>query len=300
MRKMTIVFLLMAVMATMATAGIREVRVNSGPTLSIYSTDCQVFEIWRSEDGVNFYLHQTVNRDDLELEGPDEYGYRTYVDSAVEEGTKYFYKVLSNGSESNMDYGWSIFPSPTIPPMAQISGDKIVWTWPEYNGFPTNKWIYYSFRRANGNVPGPWGDNGDEIGNECYTDLGTTDGNYVAVVNFEGKVLQTRQSPNGYADMISPEATSVENQAENFSLCQNYPNPFNPVTTIAYTVSNSGHVRLTVFNLSGQQVASLVDEVQPTGRQSVIWDASNFPAGPYFYQLEMDGTSQIGKMSLLK
>lgn len=97
----------------------------------------------------------------------------------------------------------------------------------------------------------------------------------------------------------------VSNENENtlvteFNLSQNYPNPFNPTTTIDFTIAESGKVRLSVFNLMGQQVAELVNENKSSGTHSVIWDATGAASGTYYYRLEAGNKTLTQKMMLIK
>ncbi len=85
-----------------------------------------------------------------------------------------------------------------------------------------------------------------------------------------------------------------------FSLKQNYPNPFNPVTTIAYSLAKSSHVELTVFNLLGQKVATLVNAKQAAGQYQVTFDAAHLASGIYVYQIKAGSFVQTRKMLLLK
>ncbi|MBD3378429.1 T9SS type A sorting domain-containing protein, partial [candidate division KSB1 bacterium] len=91
-----------------------------------------------------------------------------------------------------------------------------------------------------------------------------------------------------------------------YSLDQNYPNPFNPGTTISYGLPEDTRVRLQVFNMKGQVVATLVDAFQPAGRYDLRWDAStalngsSLPTGIYFYKLETSQYTQIKKMIYTK
>jgi len=85
-----------------------------------------------------------------------------------------------------------------------------------------------------------------------------------------------------------------------FSLSQNYPNPFNPSTLIGYDLARSADVSLKVFNILGQQVLELVNEVQPAGRYSVRFDASSLPSGMYFYRLRAGKFSSVRSMMLIK
>ncbi len=85
-----------------------------------------------------------------------------------------------------------------------------------------------------------------------------------------------------------------------FSLEQNYPNPFNPTTTIQYNTPKTGFVSLDVYNLLGQKVATLVNEVVQAGSHTVNFNASDLPSGVYMYQLKTDNFNSIKKMTLLK
>lgn len=70
-----------------------------------------------------------------------------------------------------------------------------------------------------------------------------------------------------------------------FELLQNYPNPFNPSTTIRYQISQSQFVNLRVFDITGKEIAVLVNEKQSAGTYEVRWDASKYSSGTYFYRL---------------
>jgi|AntRauTorcE11897_2_1112592.scaffolds.fasta_scaffold00072_38 hypothetical protein len=85
-----------------------------------------------------------------------------------------------------------------------------------------------------------------------------------------------------------------------FALKQNYPNPFNPTTSIQYSVENAGEVSLTVYNVMGQQVATLVSESKSAGTYQVSWDASNNASGIYYYRLESAGQVLTRQMTLIK
>jgi hypothetical protein len=101
------------------------------------------------------------------------------------------------------------------------------------------------------------------------------------------------------------EETLTEDQAlalgpQEFALEQNYPNPFNPSTRIAYTLPDAGRVTLTVYNMLGQEVATLVNETRSAGRHEAIWDASGMPSGIYFCRLQSGTFTETKRMTLVK
>ncbi len=91
-----------------------------------------------------------------------------------------------------------------------------------------------------------------------------------------------------------------------FILSQNYPNPFHQSTRIEYTISNAQHVKLQVFNYLGQEVITLADGIQSSGRHTIEWNGCNaagqqVPGGVYFYQLKTDtGNTETMRMIFLK
>jgi hypothetical protein len=86
----------------------------------------------------------------------------------------------------------------------------------------------------------------------------------------------------------------------NFSLSQNYPNPFNPSTKIKYAVSSPQYATLKVYDVLGNEVATLLDEYKPAGKFEVEFDASGLPSGVYFYRIQSGNFIDTKKMLLLK
>lgn len=95
-------------------------------------------------------------------------------------------------------------------------------------------------------------------------------------------------------------STEQEDKPQTFALEQNYPNPFNPVTTIEYSVSESAPVKLTVYNVMGQQVATLVSETKSPGTYRVNWNAAAMASGIYYYRLQAANQVMIRQMTLIK
>jgi hypothetical protein len=87
---------------------------------------------------------------------------------------------------------------------------------------------------------------------------------------------------------------------QNFSLEQNYPNPFNPSTKIIFNLNQAGMTKLSVYNLLGQEITTLVNEELVAGRHTVNFDASALSSGVYFYKIESGKNTATMKMMLLK
>ncbi len=105
-------------------------------------------------------------------------------------------------------------------------------------------------------------------------------------------------------DVIGFTSTETSVPAE-FTLHQNYPNPFNLITIIQYELHQRAQVSITILDLQGRQVKSLISDWQDAGHHSVAWDASNdkgqpASAGMYFYQIRSGEHVQTRKMLLLK
>ena len=121
------------------------------------------------------------------------------------------------------------------------------------------------------------------------------------------KVVQDNLSGFDYDDKSGDFTVNIptgvphdQNHVENFKLYPAYPNPFNPTTKIKYSVDKNSSVKISVFNLIGEKVATLVDEEKSPGVYEVNFDASNLPTGTYLYQLQANDFISTKKMILLK
>ncbi len=111
-----------------------------------------------------------------------------------------------------------------------------------------------------------------------------------------------------YIFTSSPSSVFDDNQehiSRGFRLDRNYPNPFNPQTEISYALPVDCRVSLTVYNILGQKVVTLVDEFQEAGKKNVLWDGKNasgheLPSGIYFYRIDAGEVTQARKMVILK
>jgi hypothetical protein len=95
--------------------------------------------------------------------------------------------------------------------------------------------------------------------------------------------------------------SSVDNELpQGYALEQNYPNPFNPTTTISFALGKASNVKLTVYNLLGQKVATLIDSRLAAGAHTVLFDASKLSSGVYIYRLDAVDFRAQKKMMLIK
>jgi hypothetical protein len=85
-----------------------------------------------------------------------------------------------------------------------------------------------------------------------------------------------------------------------FVLYANYPNPFNPTTNFGFRIANFGFVSLKIYDVLGDEVATLVNGEKPAGRYTINFNAAGLAAGVYFYQLKADGFAETKKLILLK
>jgi hypothetical protein len=98
-----------------------------------------------------------------------------------------------------------------------------------------------------------------------------------------------------YSDVVE-----VEVVPDQFELSQNYPNPFNPSTTIRFSLPQAAQIKINLYNMLGEQVASIAEGMYESGYHKVTFNASNLPSGTYIYRLESSDFVQVKKMMLIK
>ena len=139
---------------------------------------------------------------------------------------------------------------------------------------------------------------------EAVKDLGIPDGLFngawTVTAEFGDEVRFANQVWTVNLDV--PVGTSLDEteQPFRFELNQNYPNPFNPSTQIAFSIAETGHVQVAVYTVTGQRVATLVNETMSAGRHTVGFDASQLSSGVYIYRLSSNGLTTTRKMLLVK
>jgi len=126
------------------------------------------------------------------------------------------------------------------------------------------------------------------------------------VVAADGSIINALSQNQKEGQEVEDESLSQEESVPmRFSLSQNYPNPFNPTTTIQYILKEDCHVSLKIYNLSGQEVRTLVNEYQPAGYKATMWDGRNslgqqVPSGIYLYKIAATDFTEYKKMALIK
>jgi N-acetylneuraminic acid mutarotase len=119
-------------------------------------------------------------------------------------------------------------------------------------------------------------------------------------MNISNTRLSTVEEYNPALDITSVGESNNVSLPMEYSLYQNYPNPFNPTTTISYSNPSTSHVRLAVYDIMGQEVAVLTNEVQKAGIYNARFSGANLASGVYFYRLSTENSTLIKRMVLAK
>jgi len=202
--------------------------------------------------------------------------------------------IPGTGTGGYVFISWGIVPVELSSFYANVSNGNVVLNWTtetELNNqeFVVERRITESQFITIGNIQG----NGTTTGRKYYsfTDASVEAGKYfyrLKQVDFDGSFE--------YSNEVSAEVTAPLE----FALAQNYPNPFNPSTSIKYSVPESGNIRLSVFNVVGEEVAVLAEGFSQAGFYEVTFDASNLSTGVYLSKLQSANSVQTKKMMLLK
>jgi hypothetical protein len=231
----------------------------------------------------------------------------TYLDNSIETNSDYFYAATAVDNEGHESYFSNIFElqtsSATPVELAIFTGKahnntiSLEWaTKTETNnyGFEIEKSINKVAWEAIGFVQG----HGTSTSPQSYSfiDQSVTSGEYY----YRLKQVDLNSSYK-YSEIISVGITAPIS----FKLNQNYPNPCNPSTTISYTLPQSSHVELIVYNTIGQMVNSLVNTYQEAGSYSVQWNGDSsaglsVPSGIYYYKIETSFGTKLKRMTLIK
>jgi len=175
----------------------------------------------------------------------------------------------------------------TVTAIAEPAGSGSVNMYPPKTEYEAGDIVRLNPIAAGGYLFQNW--SGDITGSDYTVNL-TVDGNKYIIAHF-----------------IIYNAVDEEKQVipDKFALQQNFPNPFNPETLIRYQLAKVSNVKITIFNLQGQLIFSLVDEIQPAGYHKTRWLAidnsgNKVPSGVYLYRMETDHYFDVKKMILMK
>jgi len=108
---------------------------------------------------------------------------------------------------------------------------------------------------------------------------------------------------NNESNVVTSTGSAIQltgKMPEGFHLFQNYPNPFNPATMISYDLHENGFITLSVFNLRGQLIETLISEFKTAGKHTVKWTAGQLNSGVYLYKIDTAGMTKVKKCILLK
>ncbi|MCX6151458.1 MAG: T9SS type A sorting domain-containing protein [Ignavibacteriales bacterium] len=195
---------------------------------------------------------------------------------------------------TNLKSDGSLLPVELTSFTANLIGKEVKLSWKtatEVNNYGFNverrmkseEWSTLGFINGNGNSNSPK--------EYSYIDRTVSSGNYI---------YRLKQIDNDGKYKYSSQVEVTGNNFPNgFILEQNYPNPFNPTTNIEYNLSETGIVKIGIFNILGEQVTLLKEQIEEPGHYNIEWNAQNYPSGIYFCKLEFN--SKAGsKLKILK
>jgi hypothetical protein len=150
---------------------------------------------------------------------------------------------------------------------------------------------------------------------ENSTDMSISSAVYPVTIRAEGMQLQLKDKVTGKMlnkILSDGEAMVIENSnlktiaiskvalPTAYMLSQNYPNPFNPTTTISFGIPEEKLVRISIYNILGEKVSDILNEVLTAGYHDIEFNAANLPSGIYFFRMDAGNFTSIKKMSLIK
>ena len=278
------------------------------------------YQYRQSEDGVTWSDWEDIPESETSTSTTLIYPLRHLV-TGLTNGTTYHFQVraVNRGGESDASNSKTVTPAavPHIPSnfVVKVGNGQVTFTWDNPNdatitryryGIRTDRW------RGPINIPG------SDATTTSYTLFGLSNGVQhtftLRAVNSVGTSPPTQRvyaTPMAQASKpallgdIESDMEFVSVLPDTFSIAQNYPNPFNPETTIPYALPQSVHVNLVIYNVLGQQIRTLVNEIKPAGYHRVVWDnkddfGKSVSSGIYLYRIVAGDFVERKKMLLLK
>jgi hypothetical protein len=258
-------------------------------------TNMDIFFKWSTDAGITW-------KDSLNLSGNPESSSRpricrtlagTIEDPYVALSVIWYDYSLGAAEILGRNVAHYIIPVELVSFNAYAEGNSVQLTWItasetnnqgfEVERFSDNNWETIGF------VPG-YGTTA-ETKNYFYNDRNLLPGTYLyrlKQIDFDGSYEYSREAE-----------VSVETD-KSFSLLQNYPNPFNPVTFIKYNLSETGYVKLAVYDLLGNEISLIVNEEKAAGIHEAVFDGSSLASGTYIYRITAGNNSASRKLILMK
>jgi hypothetical protein len=165
------------------------------------------------------------------------------------------------------------------------------------SGYTPNTWYAYDVATNTVSDSLKWSFNVPENPGERPRALDFSPDGNIAYIGVFGAASDLVQKVVNTGSDVDDEGQVVVN---GYALSQNYPNPFNPTTKINFELKSSGYTTLKVYDMLGNEVATLVQNELTSGSHSVNFNASSLASGTYVYQLNVNGTRITNKMVLLK
>ncbi len=246
---------------------------------------------------------------------PDRYHKETYrADDIgiIELDKEIGYKTgwIGLAFSSDLDYYQDkVFHQLGYPRASPYNGDTLYYSYGTLDIIDNNFVGLGYYGRA---VPGQSGSSLFYTDNSNYYTFGTLRGNVLlGTIDYEPPdqyAVYNRKIDSRifYAlkNIITNESASLilaqPQHPNKFKLKQNYPNPFNPSTTIKYYLSKPGNIILKIYNLTGQEIETLVNGFQSAGAHQITWQPKDLPSGVYFYRLQAGEFSETMKLILQK
>ena len=220
-------------------------------------------------------------------------GIVVYNDSGLTPGA-YRYRVYSfneGGNSGYSDTAMANIPVPPLPPhslsLNVLDTGVVKLTWADSSSSEDG----FVIERKD-NIDTSWTVI-DTTGTDTvtYTDSGLTVGRI-----YEWRVYAYNAGGNsGYSNIVSSLITGIVGNSsipDKYAIYQNYPNPFNPSTKIKFDIPKSGIVKLTIYDILGRQVSTLINNELTAGRYEMEWSAGSYSSGIYFYRIEAKVSSR--------
>jgi hypothetical protein len=254
-------------------------------------------------NGTSYSLGNTIGDGTVVYKGDDV----TFINNGLNNGTTYTYKLYSNNNNyysSGVEVQETPLPVELTSFKASVIGKDVKLNWQtttEINNFgfeveraslqvgtsPIQSWTKIGFVNGHGNS--------SSLKSYSFTDRDVLDGSYsyrLKQIDADGNFV--------YSPKVE---VTINNIPIQYKLSQNYPNPFNPSTIIKYSLPSKEFVQLKVFNVLGNEIATLVNQVQEAGNYTIEFNAAKInttTSGIYFYRLETGSFVDSRKMMLVK